>query len=62
MKHFIAIDEQVLLALWIHAPHAVVPFSRPFCTRLTPAHRQAIQAQAEALVEECVLAECNRSA
>lgn len=30
MKCFIAIEEDLLLKLWMHDPHLVVPLSRPF--------------------------------
>lgn len=31
MKYFVAIDENLLLQLWLKAPDMVAPFNRPFC-------------------------------
>lgn len=33
MKYFIAVDEDLLLKIWVQNPELVRPFSRPFFSR-----------------------------
>ena len=60
MKYFIAIEEDLLLKLWMHDPHLVAPLSRPFfsqqlkslktISRQSKLHGQAINYEVQALL------------
>lgn len=46
MKYFVAIEEELLLKLWLHDPSLVAPFSRPFFPRhaqSTPSDSSAVE-------------------